>query len=224
MELTTNVNSVERWGSIAAGAALIAYGLARRSRSGAWLAAAGAPFMYRGVTGHCPVYSKFGVTTAQEGDTRVALSGDRGIHVQESIQIEKPIDELYRFWRRLENLPRFMTNLESVTEMPFGRSHWVVKAPAGTTVAWDAEIINEVPNKLIAWRSLPDSDVVSAGSVNFDGLGDKGKTQVTVRLQYAPPAGRAGSMIAKMFGKEPSQTIREDLERLKKLFEWGVTS
>lgn len=213
-----NVGAVERWGSIAAGAALLAYGFARRKPSGAWLAAAGAPFLYRGITGQCPVYAR--MRSGNGVDTRQALAGDRGIHVQESVRIERPIEDLYRFWRRLENLPRFMTNLESVTELPNGRSRWVAKGPAGSTVTWDAEIINEVPNKVIGWRSLPDSDVVSAGSVNFDRLGER-SGQLSVRLQYAPPAGRAGSAIAQAFGKEPSQTIREDLYRLKQILETG---
>lgn len=216
-----NVGAVERWGSIAAGAALIAYSFARRSPGGAWLAAAGAPFVYRGVTGQCPVYSRFGIGSGARTDTRSALSGDRGIHVQELIRIERPVDEVYRFWRSLENLPRFMTNLESVTELPNGRSHWVAKAPAGASVSWDAEIINEVPNRVIGWRSLPDSDVVSAGSVNFEPAHGDRATQLTVRLQYAPPAGRAGAVVAKLFGKEPSQTIREDLRRLKQILEAG---
>jgi uncharacterized membrane protein len=217
-----NVGEVERWSSVATGAAMMAYGLMRRSRAGTWLAAAALPLVYRGLTGHCPVYSTLGVTTAgSPSDTRVALAGDRGINVHESIRLEKPVEEVYRFWRRLENLPRFMTNLERVTELGDGRSHWVAKGPAGTSVEWDAEIINEDENKVIGWRSLPDAQVVTAGSVNFDRVRDGGSTQVSVHLQYAPPAGRAGALVATLFGREPSQTIREDLRRFKRLLESG---
>ena len=143
--------------------------------------------------------------------------------MRESIRLEVPLAAAYGFWRRLENLPRFMTHLDRVTESPDGTSHWVAVGPAGLAVAWDAEIINEVENTLIAWRSLPGSDVVTAGSVRFDAARAGRSTQVSVHLQYAPPAGKAGALIASLFGREPSQTIREDLRHFKQLFEAGET-
>jgi uncharacterized membrane protein len=218
-----NVAGLERLGSVATGTIAIAYGLSRRARARAWLTAAGATLVYRGVTGHCPVYSTLGVTTAANAaDTRAALAGNRGVLVHEAVTIEKPIEEVYGFWRRFENLPRFMTYLERVDELGNGRSHWVAKGPAGATVEWDAEIINEVANQVIGWRSLPGGDITVAGSVNFDLLRDGRSTRVSVRLQYAPPAGRAGSVVARLFGREPSQTIREDLRRFKQLLEAPV--
>jgi uncharacterized membrane protein len=132
-----------------------------------------------------------------------------------------PVADVYRFWRRLENLPRFMTHLDRVTQTPDGRSHWVAVGPAGLAVEWDAEIINEVENQVIGWRSLPGSDVVTAGSVNFDTAREGRSTQVSVHLQYAPPAGKAGALVASLFGREPSQTIREDLRHFKQLLEAG---
>ena len=176
---------------------------------------------YRGLTGRCPVYSALGVSTAEAQETRTALGGDRGIHVHEAVRLEKPLDEVYRFWRRFENLPRFMTYLTRVDDLGQGRSHWVAKGPAGVPVEWDAEIINEVENKVIGWRSLPGSQITTAGSVNFDTARNGQSTQVTVHLQYSPPAGRAGALVAQIFGREPSQTIREDLRRLKHLLEAG---
>lgn len=217
----TNVAELERWGSIASGAVAIAYGLSGRSRSGTWWSAAGTALVYRGLTGHCPVYSTFGVSTANGSDTRTALGGDSGIHVHESIRLEKPVDEVYRFWRRFQNLPRFMTYLERVEDLGNGRWHWVAKGPAGMRVEWDAEIINEVENKVVGWRSLPGSRVTMAGSVNFDTVRQGQSSQVTVHLQYAPPAGRAAAFVAQLFGREPSQTIREDLRRFKQLLEAG---
>ncbi len=216
-----NVGALERWGSVAVGSALVAYGLARRSRGGVSVAAVGTGLLYRGATGHCPVYSGFGVSTAGRQDTRAALSGSRGFHVHQSVHLEKPIDEVYRFWRRLENLPKFMTHLERVVDVGNGRSHWTAKGPAGSTVEWTAEIINEVENQVIGWRSLPDSDVVTAGSVNFDRARGGRSTQLSVHLQYAPPGGRLGKIVAQLFGNEPSQAIREDLRRLKQLLEAG---
>jgi uncharacterized membrane protein len=156
------------------------------------------------------------------GDTRAALSGSRGIHVREAVRLECPVDDVYRFWSRLENLPTFMENLVSVTDLGGGRSHWVARGPGGVNVEWDAEIINQIPNKVLAWKSLPGGDVVSAGSVTFDAArGSDAGTQITVTLQYQPPAGTFGKLVASAFGSEPSQTIREDLRRLKQLLEAG---
>jgi uncharacterized membrane protein len=141
--------------------------------------------------------------------------------VRESIRLEKPLAEVYSFWRRLENLPRFMTHLEQVTELGNGRSHWIARGPADIRVEWDAEIINEVPHKVLGWRSLPGADVASAGSVNFSSVRGGRSTQLAVHLQYAPPAGRAGALFARLFGREPSQTVREDLRHLKHMLEAG---
>jgi uncharacterized membrane protein len=208
--------------SLAAATAVIAYGISRRSAKGLCVAAAAAPLAYRGAVGAWP-WSRNGRRNggALYTNTREALSGNRGVNVRESIRLERPLDELYRFWRRFENLPRFMTHLEEVAALGNGRSHWVARGPAGLRVEWDAEIINEVENKVIAWRSLPGSDIVTAGSVTFTPARGDRSTQITVNLQYAQPAGRAGVIVAKMFGREPSQTIREDLRHLKQYLEAG---
>jgi uncharacterized membrane protein len=202
------------------GAGLLLAGLAKQNRAGALAALAGGALLVRGASGHCPVSARIGRNTAS-ANTRVALGGDRGVHVKESVTINKPVAEIYSFWRNLENLPRFMDHLESVRSTGPQRSHWVAKAPAGMHVEWDAEIINETENKVIGWRSLPGSQVTSAGSVNFDDAGPERGTRITVHLQYEPPAGRLGALFAKLFGEEPSQQIHEDLRRLKRLLEAG---
>src|SRR5437867_1686042 len=169
MTLQTNVAEVERWASALGGAALAAYGISQiknRSIAGAAIAAAGGTLIYRGATGHCPVYAAAGLNTAN-GDTKAALAGSRGVRVEEAVTINRRPEELYVFWRDFEQLPLFMRNLVSVRQLDACRSHWTAKAPAGRTVEWDAEIINEIPNELIGWRSLAGSDVVSAGSVRF---------------------------------------------------------
>jgi uncharacterized membrane protein len=217
-----NVGTLECIGSVAFGSALVAYGLSRRSTAGVGVAAAGTSLIVRGATGHCPVYSTLGVhTTAERTDTRAALGGDRGVRVHESIRLEKPLEDIYRFWRALGNLPQFMRHLVRVDDLGNGKSHWVAKGPGGSTFEWDAEIINEVENKVIGWRSLPGSEIATAGSVNFDRARGGSSTQVTVHLQYAPPAGRLGKLVAQVLGAEPSQTIREDLRRLKWILEAG---
>jgi uncharacterized membrane protein len=138
------------------------------------------------------------------------------------VTIDLPVSEVYRFWRRLENLPRFMYHLESVRELSDRRSRWVATGPVGAKVEWDAEIINTVEDQVIGWRSLPGSDVVTAGSVNFDAANGGRSTELIVHLQYEPPAGRAGGLLASIFGRAPEQMIREDLQRLKQLLEAGA--
>jgi uncharacterized membrane protein len=145
----------------------------------------------------------------------------REVHIETSITIDKSPEELYAFWQDLQNLPLFMTNLESVTRLDERRSHWVAKGIGNAKVEWDAEIYNEEANELIAWRSLENADVVNAGSVRFQ----KGPTghgsYVRVAMNYNPPAGKLGATIAQLLGGEPAQLIKQDLRRLKQIMEAG---
>jgi uncharacterized membrane protein len=204
--------------ALGAGALLLLVGASRRSAFGAGLAVSAAPLLYRGVMGYWPSFLGDG---DRRVDTKVARAADRGVRVLESVRLEMPVAVVFSHWRRLEQLPRFMSHLDQVTETSDGRSHWVAAGPAGLRVEWDAEITDEVHNHLLAWRSLPGSDVDTTGSVNFDEVRGSRSTQVTLHLQYAPPAGKAGAHIASLFGREPSQTIREDLRRFKHLLEAG---
>jgi uncharacterized membrane protein len=216
-----NIGDVERWSSVAAGLGLAAYGLSRR-RGGWILAGLGAWLVQRGISGHCHTYELLGMNTAGTGeDTRRALGGRGGVIVEESVTINQPIETLYRFWRNLENLPRFMRHLESVERITDTLSRWRAKGPGGTAVEWNAEIINEVPNQVIGWRSIEGSDVVSAGSVNFDDAGPGRGTRVRVRLQYSPPGGKLGAAVAKLLGRDPGSEIREDLRQFKQIVEGG---
>jgi uncharacterized membrane protein len=217
-----NISGVEKWLSIAAGAGLAAYGLSRIKRNGWVYAGAGGLLLRRGLTQHCDVYEALGLNTAANpDDTRAALGGSRGVNVLESVTINRSLAELYRFWRNLENLPHFMRHLASVEKVTDTISRWRAKGPAGMTVEWDAEVYNEVPNKLIAWRSLEGSDVVSAGSVNFDRAAGSQATRVTVHLQYSPPLGKVGAAVARLFGADAETEIREDLQRFKQMVETG---
>ena len=217
-----NMSDVERWLSIAAGTGLALYGLSRRKSAGWFLAAMGGMLLQRGASGHCHTYEALGINTAGTGeDTRRALGGSAGTHVDESVTINRPIEELYRFWRNLENLPQFMQHLESVERVTDTLSRWRAHGPGGKIVEWNAEIINEVPNKVIGWRSIEGSDVVSAGSVNFDDAGPGRGTRVRVRLQYSPPGGKVGAAVARMLGRDAATEIREDLRRFKQILETG---
>ena len=213
-----NISDAERWVSMLAGVGLTAYGLSRRRLAGWAVASMGALLVRRGMTGHCDTYELLGLNTAgTREDTRRALGGTAGIRVDESVTINRPISELYRFWRNLENLPQFMFHLESVERITDTLSRWRAMGPAGSTVEWNAEIINEVPDQVIGWRSIEGSDVVSAGSVNFDQV--TGGTRVRVRLQYSPPGGKVGAAVARLMGRDPATEIREDLQRFKRIVE-----
>ena len=228
-----NVGPMERWLSMAAGGVLAAYALKRRSTPGGAAALAGAALLYRGATGHCDVYGALGIDRAnghaiergtgriadRGSDTRHKLGGRRGVHVEEAVTINRPIAEVYRYWRNFENLPTFMQHLESVAVREAGVSHWVARGPAGTKVEWDARIINEVDNKLIGWQSLEGSTISTAGSVHFDET--EHGTRVRVHLQYSPPGGKLGAAVAWLFGEEPNLQVREDLRRFKALLEAG---
>ena len=217
-----NVGRRERWISAVAAAAVAAYGLRRGRGRGLILPIAGA-LIGRAVSGRCAVNQMLGRNTAQDEEPVSPVTSVRrgeGVRVDERIVINRPRSEVYRFWRNLENLPRFMDHLESVTVLDEGRSHWVAKGPAGTRVEWDAVVHNEIPNELLAWRSLEGSEVDNAGSVHFVPT-ENGDTEVRVVLRYDPPAGRVGAAVAWLFGEEPSRQVAEDLRRLKQVVEAG---
>ncbi len=237
-----NVGGVERWASAIGGGALITYGLLKRGAVGYGLAALGAGLLQRGATGHCQMYSALNVNTA--GDEGAVTSGsnglpitrgkdgllhnpnatighNEGITVEKSVTVNKPAADLYAFWRNFDNLPRIMSHLETVTVKDDQHSHWVAKAPAGRTVEWDAQVINEKPGEMIAWRSLEGADVPNSGSVRFIELPAGRGTEVRVRLEYAPPGGKVGMLAAKLFHQEPNQQIDDDLRRFKSVMEAG---
>ncbi|MCA1591632.1 MAG: DUF2892 domain-containing protein, partial [Acidobacteria bacterium] len=185
-----NVGQAERLASAIGGGALALYGLTRGSLGGVALALLGGALVQRGVSGHCSVYEAMDYSSAEGGlrgrSENVSVPGNRGIKLEKSVTINRSPEELYAFWRNFENLPRIMNHLESVRVTGEGRSHWIAKAPAGTTVEWGAEIYNEKANEMIAWRSLEGADVDSAGSVHFEpATGGRG-TVVRVILKYDP--------------------------------------
>jgi uncharacterized membrane protein len=215
---TPNVHPAERWLSLIGGGALAFYGLSK-GRHGIGRTVAGLAIMKRGITGNCEAYQALGIRTAPSGST---IPYELGVRARASVTIAESREKIYQFWRDLQNLPRFMQHLESVEPREDGKySTWVAKGPADKPVRWEAEMINDIPNELIAWKSLPGSDVSSAGSVSFkDAPGGRG-TEIRVELQYNPPGGVIGAYVAKLFGREPEQEIRGDLARLKQYMESG---
>lgn len=143
------------------------------------------------------------------------------LSTRQAITINRPREEIYGFWRNFENLPRFMYHLESVRVLEDNRSHWVAKGPGGKTVEWDAEIVEETPNESISWRSLEGADVDNAGTVRFETAPGGRGTIIRVDLEYRPPAGRLGAMVAKLLGRSPEKQVKMDLLRLKQMMETG---
>jgi len=141
--------------------------------------------------------------------------------VKKAITVNRPPEDLYQYWHDFENLPHFMDHLESVQVTGAGRSHWKAKGPAGTTVEWDAEVVDDRPNELIAWRSLDGAAVDNAGSVRFKPAPGGRGTEVHVELRYDPPGGALGATVAKLFGEDPTQQAPDDLRHFKQVIETG---
>jgi uncharacterized membrane protein len=162
-------------------------------------------------------------STAKHGrdDGREARpAGDGDQLVARAVTINRPASELYTYFRDFSKLVTFMENVERVDILSDTRSHWVVKAPGGKTVEWDARITEERKGTLIAWTSEEGADIVNSGRVTFVEAGDRG-TVVTATIAYDPPGGALGKLVAKIFQREPAIQARRDLRRFKQLMETG---
>lgn len=145
------------------------------------------------------------------------------LYVATSVIVERPAEELYRFWRDLENLPRIMPHLESVQVLGENYSHWIAHAPWGGRVEWDTELIDDVPGQRLAWRTVDGSEVFNAGSVRFTRIADGAYTEVTAEILYVPPAGAVGAAVARLFGKDEGQDMFADLGAFKRIMERETT-
>jgi len=208
---TRNVGGLERMACVLAGSALVGLSLVRRSRSRLALAATGGTLIYRGIGGRCAIYQALGINRAARSEGQV---GNLGVKVEREFQFDASPQTLYAFWRDLRNLPRVMRHLESVECWSDHRSRWRVKGPVGTRFEWDADIINDEPNHLIAWQTAPGARVMHAGSVRFEPR-QGGGTLLQVSLQYHPPGGELSHIVARMLGEDPGRRIEEDLASLK---------
>ncbi len=200
----------ERWASLIGGGAMVLSGLRQRSLRGALMALAGGGLVYQGVTKQSTVQQ------AQE-----ALGVNKPIKVEKTVTINKPAAELYRFWHDFENLPTFMKHLKSVRVDSDKRSHWEATAPLGSSVEWNADILEDRENEFISWASVEGADIENSGFVRFSKApGDRG-TEVKVVLEYHPPGGLLAAGFAKVFGEAPEQQVGDDLRRFKMLMEAG---
>ena len=203
-----NVDTWERWASVAAGRGLLLLAWHRSGWARATSCALGLGLVARGLGGWCP-------TKALRDETNRALGGEQGVRVDERAVVRAPVETLFSFWREPSNLPQVLPFIERIERIDDRRSHWVVQGPAGTELEWDAEVIDEVPLDTIAWRSLPGADVSSAGSVRFKPVDGGRATEIVVTMQYVPPAGQFGAAAATLLGRSATDLVRKALRRLK---------
>ncbi|HEX2054994.1 MAG TPA: SRPBCC family protein [Nitrospiraceae bacterium] len=197
------------------GTAFLVHGAKRRGWDGLATALLGGTLLYMGATGRNMLYRNLGIQLVR------TTEGGQRCEVIRSMTINRPIGELFAFWRDLRNLPNVMSHLESVELLSDKRSRWKVRAPAGLLVEWDAEIVNEKQDALIAWQSCEGSSIAHWGVVRFNPAPGNRGTEITVALEYEPIGGSTGVALAKLFGEEPSQQIEEDLRRFKQRMEAG---
>jgi uncharacterized membrane protein len=216
-----NVGDAERVASVIGGGLMILNAIPSRPISALLLGGFGAALVYRGITGHCECYKALGISTRNAEGRATAVPAQYGFKYEKSLVINRGAHELFDFWRNLENLPRIMPHLTSVIETGGSRSHWVATGPMGVEVEWDAEVYNEEPGRLIAWRSLPGGDVNTAGAVHFEEHGAGKGTEVRVSLKYNPPMGRVGANLAWLLGSGVEQEIDGDLRRFRQMMESG---
>lgn len=205
------LSDAERWASIIGGSAMVLLGLQQRSLRGVLMAVTGGSLAYHGAKGEKSLPNAVGD----------AVGINKPIRVEKTVTINRSAEELYTYWHNFENLPTFMKHVESVQVLDLRRSHWVAKAPAGQKVEWDADIIDDRPNELIAWASEEGADIENSGFVRFKPAPADRGTEVKIVMEYNVPGGALAAAIAKLFGEEPEQQIGDELRRFKQLMEAG---
>lgn len=207
-----NVSKIERVLSGVAGAALVLQALSGR-KARAVKAAAGAYMLYRAISGNCPLYTAIGKKRLPDPV--------RNINIRSTVTVNKPRQEVYAFWRKLENLPLFMHHLRSVEQRDEKTSHWVAQFPGfPAIISWDAEIVKEEEGTLLGWNSLPDSVLDNAGKVEFRDAGE-GETEIHAVISYRAPLGPAGESVARMFTPMFRNMLQDDLRNFRRFIETG---
>jgi uncharacterized membrane protein len=194
-----------------AGGLLLVYALGKRSWQSVVAAPIGGALVYYAATGRNPL-----VTLRTGG----ALQ-DEGVTIHRAVTIQRPPEEVYDFWRRLENLPRFMRHLDRVTDLGEGRSRWEARTPGGIPLQWEARITADEPGRRIGWETLPGGNLRHYGDVRFRPAPAGAGTELHVEIAYAPPGGAIGSAIAELLNGITSQTVKEELRACKQILEAG---
>jgi uncharacterized membrane protein len=209
----TELGAAERLMWTAAGGVLVWFGVRQRSLPGVVIALAGTGLLYQGIAGQ-----NVGARV------RAMLPGAEpqpGLRVRKSVTVNRPASDLYDYWRNFENLPHIMKYVQSVRSLGGGRSHWVVKGPGNFIVEWDAELLRDVPNEMIAWATLPGAAVQHRGSVKFVELPTGRGTEVHVAMEYFPPGGELGKLAAGLLNSLTVKEIHEGIRNFKQVMESG---
>lgn len=192
------------------GGVTVLAGLRRRTLGGAMLALGGAALAYRGATGEWPLIDRLGISAASRAEGRATVN----------LTVARPRSEVYDYWRRLDQLPRFMNHLRQVNVMDERRSRWEAELPGAGSVSWESELVEDEPETRLAWRSLPDSDVAHYGTVRFaDAPGGRG-TEVYVSVTFRPRASAAAAVAAALIPAF-EEVLQADMRRFKQLMEAG---
>ncbi|MDQ3015918.1 MAG: DUF2892 domain-containing protein [Bacteroidota bacterium] len=233
LQIDRNIGKTERIVSAIAGSLLMLHGMKRGKKLSEM--SLGGYLLFRGATGMCPVKNKilpngFSGTNLKQGVlsgiknnlslNSISDSTHHNINIKSSTTINKPREEVYKFWRKLENLPLFMKHLESVTILDDKTSEWKAKIPGGLgTIKWKSEIVHDAVNERIGWKSLAESEISNAGNVRFSdsGIG----TLVEAVISYDPPAGKIGEAVGQLLTPIFESLVKADLEGFKKYMESG---
>lgn len=218
--MNRNVGTTEQIGSLVAGGVLLLCGVLRGRVVGALTALAGGALVIHGLSKHSRVYDALGIDSQPEGGFGHPLN--RTVHVRDSIAINRPREEVFAYWKNLSNLPRFMMDIDEVTDLGGGRSRWTARGPFDQEVEWEAQIVEERDNELIKWETVESNSMVRhEGMISFESLPGQRGTVVRVDFRWSPPGGVLGAAAAKLLPQDPARRIREDLRRLRQLLEAG---
>lgn len=216
-----NVGDSDRRISLAAGAGSLLYGLRRGGLFGLALSAVGGLFIYRGASGHCPMFARIHHSSVRPGDRGLFGEHAGPLHFTTGLTIRRSPEELYQFWRGFTRLPEFMKYIKEVRPSAGERTHWVAEIPRAGRVEWEAEVVRDVPNESISWRSVEGSDVPQQGEIRFRPGPDGKGTEVELDIRYEPPAGKLGKTFSGLLNTLTKEAAREDLRRFKRLMETG---
>lgn len=214
-----NVGPSERAISLLAGTWMVVWALARARPLSLFAAVTGGALLRRGVTGKSALYRALQIDTQRPGAPYAGVDPSRAVLAEAWVTIDRPVGELYEYWRRLQNLPQFMTELDRVTRLEKGGWRWIAEGPFGRPIEWEAEVTQDIELQRIAWRSREGSVLPNEGWVEFHPT-TRGGTEVWVRLYQEPIGGELGAWFGRLVGRDPQRMLARDLARLKQILEW----
>jgi uncharacterized membrane protein len=220
--LDTAMQEKERLFALTSGVALILVALSRRGNFSLPALLTGAALLYRGLSGQNPIASLMPALPIEgRANANATVPHEKGVHISRSVTVDRPVEELYAFWRDPTNFPQVMKYIKSVQIIDGERAHWTLELPVGGTLEFDSETYTNVPNEVISWRSLPGSELTNAGSVRFRKAPTGRGTEVSLTIEFIPPGGPLGQAALKLFGEAPQQYILQYLREFKQIMETG---